>query len=298
MHHFAYRDGVLHAEGVDLRRLAEGVGTPFYCYSSATLERHYKVFAEAFADTDALVCYAMKANSNQAGLRTLGRLGAGMDIVSEGELRRALAAGVPGMRAPVSIRINPDVDAKTHAKISTGKSENKFGIPLARAREVYARAAALKGIEITGVDMHIGSQITDLSPFDNATALLSELARDLMADGHKLHHIDLGGGLGVPYRENNEPPPDPQAYAAIIKRHTKDLGLKLVFEMGRLIAGNAGVLIARVTYVKQGADKPFVIVDAAMNDLIRPTLYEAHHDIKPVMEASPDTPRIIPDVVG
>jgi diaminopimelate decarboxylase len=343
MHHFAYRDGVLHAEGVDLRRLADEVGTPFYCYSSATLERHYKVFAEAFADTDALVCYAMKANSNQAVLRTLGRLGAGMDIVSEGELRRALAAGVPGerivfsgvgktrpemafalesgilcfnvesepelealsevalskgMRAPVSIRINPDVDAKTHAKISTGKSENKFGIPIARAREVYARAAALEGIEVTGVDMHIGSQITDLAPYDNATALLAELARDLMAAGHKLHHIDLGGGLGVPYREDNEPPPDPQAYAAIIKRHTRDLGLKLVFEMGRMIAGNAGVLIARVIYVKQGADKPFVIVDAAMNDLIRPTLYEAHHDIKPVVEASPDTPRVVADVVG
>ena len=343
MHHFAYRDGVLHAEGVDLRRLADEVGTPFYCYSSATLERHYRVFAEAFAETDALVCYAMKANSNQAVLRTLGRLGAGMDIVSEGELRRALAAGVPGerivfsgvgktrsemafaldsgilcfnvesepelealsevalskgTRAPVSIRINPDVDAKTHAKISTGKSENKFGIPIARAREVYARAAALKGIAVTGVDMHIGSQITDLAPYDNATALLAELARDLMADGHKLHHIDLGGGLGIPYRENNEPPPDPQAYAAIIKRHTKDLGLKLVFEMGRLIAGNAGVLVARVIYVKQGADKPFVIVDAAMNDLIRPTLYEAHHDIKPVAEASPDTPRIVADVVG
>ncbi|MBM1174998.1 diaminopimelate decarboxylase [Microvirga arabica] len=343
MHHFAYRDGVLHAEGVDLRRLADEVGTPFYCYSSATLERHYRVFAEAFADTDALVCYAMKANSNQAVLTTVSRLGAGMDIVSEGELRRALAAGVSGerivfsgvgktrpemafaldsgilcfnvesepelealsevavskgMRAPVSIRINPDVDAKTHAKISTGKSENKFGIPISRAREVYARAAALKGITVTGVDMHIGSQITDLSPFDNATALLAELARDLKADGHKLHHIDLGGGLGVPYRENNEPPPDPQAYAAIIKRHTKDLGLKLVFEMGRLIAGNAGVLIARVIYVKQGADKPFVIVDAAMNDLIRPTLYEAHHDIKPVAQASPDTPRIVADVVG
>jgi diaminopimelate decarboxylase len=285
----------------------------------------------------------MKANSNQAVLKTLGNLGAGMDIVSEGELRRALAAGVPGerivfsgvgktrtemafalesgilcfnvesepeldalsevaiskgVRAPISIRINPDVDAKTHKKISTGKSENKFGIPIARARDVYARAASLKGIEVTGVDMHIGSQITDLTPYDNATALLAELARDLMADGHKLHHIDLGGGLGVPYREDNEPPPDPQAYAAIIKRHTKDLGLKLVFEMGRMIAGNAGVLVARVIYVKQGADKPFVIVDAAMNDLIRPTLYDAHHDIRMVVEASPDTPRIVADVVG
>ncbi|WP_457092146.1 diaminopimelate decarboxylase [Microvirga sp. P5_D2] len=343
MHHFAYRDGVLHAEDTSLRRLADEVGTPFYCYSSATFERHYRVFAEAFADTDALVCYAMKANSNQAVLRTLGNLGAGMDIVSEGELRRALAAGVPGervvfsgvgktkaemafaidsgilcfnvesepelealsevalskgTRAPVSIRINPDVDAKTHKKISTGKSENKFGIPIARAREVYARAASLKGIAVTGVDMHIGSQITDLSPFDNATALLAELARDLMADGHKLHHIDLGGGLGVPYREDNDPPPDPQAYAAIIKRHTKDLGLKLVFEMGRLIAGNAGVLVAKVIYVKEGADRTFVIVDAAMNDLIRPTLYEAHHDLKVVAEPSPDAPRMVADVVG
>src|ERR671912_2322551 len=338
MHHFAYRDGVLHAEDVDLRRLADEVGTPFYCYSSATLERHYRVFAEAFADTDALVCYAMKANSNQAVLKTLSRLGAGMDIVSEGELRRALAAGTPGerivfsgvgktksemafaldsgilcfnvesepevealsevaaskgMRAPVSIRINPDVDAKTHAKISTGKSENKFGIPISRAREVYARAATLKGIAVTGVDMHIGSQITDLSPFDNATALLSELARDLMADGHRLHHIDLGGGLGVPYRENNEPPPDPQAYARIIKRHTRDLGLRLIFEMGRMIAGNAGVLVTKVVYVKQGADRTFLIVDAAMNDLIRPTLYDAHHDIKPVAEPGRDASRMI-----
>lgn len=343
MHHFAYRDGVLHAEDVDLRRLADEVGTPFYCYSSATLERHYRVFAEAFADTDALVCYAMKANSNQAVLKTLGRLGAGMDIVSEGELRRALKAGVPGgrivfsgvgktrqemafaldsgilcfnvesepelealsevalskgTRAPVSIRINPDVDAKTHKKISTGKSENKFGIPISRAREVYGRAAQLKGIEVTGVDMHIGSQITDVTPFDNATALLAELARDLMADGHKLHHMDLGGGLGVPYREDNEPPPDPEAYAAIIKRHTGDLGLKLVFEMGRMIAGNAGILIARVIYVKEGADRTFVIVDAAMNDLIRPTLYDAHHDIKPVLAPAPDADRIMADVVG
>ncbi|MXQ14754.1 diaminopimelate decarboxylase [Microvirga makkahensis] len=343
MHHFAYRDGILHAEDVSLRRLADEVGTPFYCYSTATLERHYRVFAEAFADTDTLVCYAMKANSNQAVLKTLGHLGAGMDIVSEGELRRALAAGIPaervvfsgvgkaksemafaldsgilcfnvesepeletlsevaaskGRRAPISIRINPDVDAKTHQKISTGKSENKFGIPISRAREVYARAAQLKGIEITGVDMHIGSQITDLSPFDNATALLAELARDLMADGHRLHHIDLGGGLGVPYRDDNEPPPDPQAYARIIKRHTQDLGLKLVFEMGRLIAGNAGILVAKVIYVKEGADRTFVIVDAAMNDLIRPTLYEAYHNIKPVAEPSPRTPRIVADVVG
>jgi diaminopimelate decarboxylase len=343
MHHFAYRDGVLHAEGVDLRRLAEEVGTPFYCYSSATFERHYTVFAQGFADTPALVCYAMKANSNQAVLTTLARLGAGMDIVSEGELRRALAAGVPGerivfsgvaktkaemafalesgilcfnvesepelqalsevatskgMRAPVSIRVNPDVDAKTHRKISTGRSENKFGVPISRSREVYAHAASLPGLEVTGVDMHIGSQITDLEPFDNATALLAELARDLMGAGHRLHHIDVGGGLGVPYREDNEPPPDPEAYAQVIKRHTKDLGLKLVFEIGRLIAGNAGVLVTKVVYVKAGEGKTFMIVDAAMNDLIRPTLYDAYHEIRPVVAPRSDGARVVADVVG
>jgi diaminopimelate decarboxylase len=322
--------------------VADEVGTPFYCYSSATLERHYRVFAEAFADRDALVCYAVKANSNQAVLTFLARLGAGMDIVSEGELRRALAAGVKGnqivfsgvaktrsemafaldsgilcfnvesepelealaevaaskgMDAPISIRVNPDVDAKTHRKISTGKSENKFGIPIARARDVYARAARMKGIRIAGVDTHIGSQITDLAPFDNAAALLAELARDLMGAGHALEHIDFGGGLGVPYREDNEPPPDPQAYADLIKRHTRGLDLKLVFEIGRMIVGNAGILVTRVIFVKEGAGKTFVIVDAAMNDLIRPTLYDAHHDIKPVI-ASENGPRMLADVVG
>ncbi|MGP9820224.1 diaminopimelate decarboxylase [Salinarimonas sp. NSM] len=343
MHHFAYRDGVMHAEDVSLEAIAAQVGTPFYCYSTATLERHYDVFASAFADMDALVCYAMKANSNQAVLRTLAKRGAGMDIVSEGELRRALAAGVPGDRivfsgvgktrtemaaalaagilcfnvesepelealssvatemsieAPISIRVNPDVDARTHAKISTGKFDNKFGIPISRAREVYARAAALPGIAITGVDMHIGSQITDLAPFDNATALMAELARDLMREGHPLHHMDLGGGLGVPYREDEEPPPAPSVFAQTIKRHTRDLGLTLLFEIGRMIAGNAGILVARVVYVKQGEGKTFVIVDAAMNDLIRPTLYEAHHDIKPVRRPAPDAPRRVVDLVG
>lgn len=343
MHHFAYRNGVMHAEGVDVTTIAEAVGTPFYCYSSATLVRHYRVFAEAFSDTDALVCYAMKANSNQAVIKTLADCGAGMDIVSRGELRRAVAAGVPGERivfsgvgktreemaealdhdilcfnvesepelahlsevarakgktARISIRVNPDVDAKTHRKISTGKSENKFGIPISRAREVYAHAARLPGLSVTGVDMHIGSQITDLEPYDNAAQLLAELARDLMADGHRLHHIDLGGGLGIPYHEDNEPPPDPQAYAAIIKRHTRDLGLKLVFEIGRMIVGNAGILVTRVIYVKEGAGKTFVIVDGAMNDLIRPTLYDAHHDIKPLREPATDASRIVADVVG
>lgn len=343
MHHFTYRDGVLHAEDVDLARLAGAVGTPFYCYASATLERHYRVFAEAFAGDDALVCYAMKANSNQAVLATLARLGAGMDIVSEGELRRALAAGVPGERivfsgvgktegemaaaldarilcfnvesepeleqlsrvaaargatAPVSIRVNPDVDARTHAKISTGKSENKFGIPISRAREVYERAARLPGLSLVGVDMHIGSQITDLAPYDNAAALLCDLARDLMAAGHRLHHVDFGGGLGIPYRDDNAPPPDPAAFAAVLRPHFKPLGLKPVFEIGRMIAGNAGVLVTRVLYVKHGEGRTFVIVDAAMNDLIRPTLYEAYHALRPVAEPKPDAARLTADVVG
>lgn len=343
MHHFQYRDGILRAEDVDLPTLAREVGTPFYCYSTATLERHYRVFTEAFADVDALVCYALKANSNQAVIATLARLGAGMDIVSEGELRRAIAAGTPvsrivfsgvgktkaemaaaldagilcfnlesepemralsevatamGRRAPVSVRVNPDVDAKTHAKISTGKFDNKFGIPISRAREVYAEAARLPGLEIVGVDMHIGSQITDMSPFANATALLAELARDLMAAGHRLEHIDLGGGLGIPYRHDDPPPPDPRAYAEIVKAATRGLGLKLVFEIGRMIAGNAGILVTQVLYVKEGEGRRFVIVDAAMNDLIRPTLYEAHHDILPVAEAAPGAATIRADVVG
>lgn len=343
MHHFSYRNGILHAEDVDVSRLAEEVGTPFYCYSTATLERHYRVFAEAFEGCDALVCFAMKANSNQAVLQTLGNLGAGMDIVSGGEMKRALAAHVPGERivfsgvgktreemalgldngilcfnvesepelkalsevavskgidARVSIRVNPDVDAKTHAKISTGKSQNKFGIPISRAREVYRQAARLPGLQVTGVDMHIGSQIIDLQPFDNASALLSELARDLMSDGHKLHHIDFGGGLGIPYRADNEPPPDPNAYAEIIKRNAGSLGLKMVFEVGRMIAGNAGILVTRVIYVKKGENKTFVIVDAAMNDLIRPTLYDAYHALQPVREPAVGADRMIVDVVG
>jgi diaminopimelate decarboxylase len=343
MHHFAYRAGAMHAEAVDLGTLAESVGTPFYCYSTATLERHYRVFADAFADVPSLVCYAMKANSNQAVIATLARLGAGADVVSGGELKRALAAGVPaekimfsgigktadelatavdtgilcinvesepelellsaisaskGRTTCISVRVNPDVDARTHAKIATGKSENKFGIPISRAREVYARAARLKGVRVAGVDMHIGSQITDLQPFDDAFALLSEFVRTLRADGHHIEHVDLGGGLGIPYREDNEPPPDPAAYAAIAKRATRGLDCKLIFEPGRMIVGNAGILVTRVLYVKRGEAKNFVIVDAAMNDLIRPTLYEAHHDIRPVKEPAAGARRIVADVVG
>jgi diaminopimelate decarboxylase len=343
MHHFAYRDGVLHAEAVDLMALADAVGTPCYCYSSATLERHYRVFAQAFADVDALVCYAMKANSNQAVIATLARLGAGADVVSAGELKRARAAGIAADKivfsgvgktaaelalavdegvlcvnvesdaelellaaiatgknrtADIAIRVNPDIDPKTHEKIATGKAENKFGIPISRAREVYARTAKLKGVRVTGVDMHIGSQIIELDPFDYAFALLADFVRALRADGHTIDHVDLGGGLGIPYHEDNDPPPDPAAYAAVVKRATRWLDCKLIFEPGRVIVGNAGILLTRVLYVKEGETKKFVIVDAGMNDLIRPTLYEAHHDIRPVKEPAVGAPRIVADVVG
>jgi diaminopimelate decarboxylase len=343
MHHFAYRDRVLYAEAVNLAELADIVGTPFYCYSSATIERHYNVFAAAFAGVDALVCYALKANSNQAVVTTLARLGAGADVVSEGELVRARAAGIlpqwivfsgvgktarelnlavehgilcvnveseselellssiaiaKGRTADISIRVNPDVDPKTHAKIATGKAENKFGIPISRGREVYARAAKLKGVRAIGVDMHIGSQIIDLQPFRDAFALLAEFVGVLRADGHAISHVDVGGGLGVPYREDNEPPPDPNAYAAIVKGATQNLGCRLILEPGRLIVGNAGVLVTRVLHVKHGDAKNFVVVDAGMNDLIRPTLYDAHHDIHPVREPSAGRRRIVADVVG
>jgi diaminopimelate decarboxylase len=342
MHHFAYRDGVLHAEAVNLDTLAAEVGTPFYCYSTATLTRHYQVFADAFADVRALVCYAMKANSNQAIITTLAKLGAGADVVSGGELKRARLAGIPpekimfsgigktaseltsavdegilcvnveseaelellssiastkGRTARISIRVNPDIDAKTHHKIATGKAENKFGIPISGAREIYARAAKLKGLEVAGVDMHIGSQITELDPFGNAFALLAEFVRVLRSDGHKILHVDLGGGLGIPYRDDNEPPPHPEAYAEVVKRATSDLDCRLIFEPGRLLVGNAGILVTRVLFVKHGEAKNFVVVDAAMNDLIRPTLYDAHHEIWPV-EKKPSGRRVRADVVG
>ena len=343
MHHFAYRAGLLHAEDVPLDRVAAEIGTPFYCYSTATLTRHHKVFAGAFADVRALVCYAMKANSNQAVIATLARLGAGADVVSGGELARALAAGVApdkimfsgigkteaelaaaidagilcvsvesepelgllsavaaqkGRRTAISVRVNPDVDARTHAKIATGKSENKFGIPMGRAREVYAHAAKLPGVRVKGVDMHIGSQITQLQPFDDAFVLLSDFVRTLRADGHDIEHVDLGGGLGIPYRHDNDPPPDPAAYAEVVKRATRALDCMLIFEPGRLIVGNAGIMVTRVVYVKRAESKTFVIVDAAMNDLIRPTLYDAHHDIIPVKEPIADARRFVADVVG
>ncbi|WP_226578518.1 diaminopimelate decarboxylase [Acuticoccus sediminis] len=343
MHHFADRDGTLHAEEVSLTVIAEAVGTPCYVYSSATFTRHYRVFADALAKAGVptLVCFAMKANSNQAILSLLARLGAGMDVVSGGELQRALAAGVPGERivfsgvgktdaeiaaaldarimcfnaeseselfrlsaiatekgvtAPVSLRVNPDVDAKTHAKIATGASETKFGIPASRAREIYAEAASLPGIRVCGVDMHIGSQITALEPFDAAFTVLGDLLDTLRSDGHRIEHIDVGGGLGVPYDPAVPDPPLPVDYAALVARHANRFGCRVVLEPGRMIAANAGILLTRVIHTKTGEAKSFVIADAAMNDLIRPTLYDAHHEIVPV--APREGARKVVDVVG
>jgi diaminopimelate decarboxylase len=343
MHHFHYHDGVLHAEDVNLSSLADDVGTPFYVYSNATLERHYQVMNKAFEGTEHLICYAMKANSNQAVIKTMAALGAGMDVVSEGELRRAIAAGVAarkivfsgvgktaremafalkegiacfnvesepelellsavanrvGQRATVSIRVNPDVDAKTHAKITTGKADNKFGISWVKAREVYANAAKLPGIDVAGIDMHIGSQITELAPFEKAYTLMGELTKELLNDGHNIRHLDLGGGLGIPYRGDNDVPPHPDEYGAMVKRVLGPLGLKFVLEPGRMFVGNAGILVTRVIYVKDTEAKVFVIQDGAMNDLIRPTLYDAHHDILPVDESRKTAEMVVADVVG
>jgi diaminopimelate decarboxylase len=343
MHHFAYRAGVLHAEDVNLSDLASAVGTPFYCYSTATLERHYRVFAEAFADSDTLVCYSIKANSNLGVLATLARAGAGMDVVSEGELRHALAVNVApekivfsgvgktreemafaldkgifafnvesepelrllsevasskGARARVALRVNPDIDAKTHHKIATGKAENKFGVPFARAIPLYRLASELPGLDATGVHMHIGSQITDLGPFKNAFALLAELVSTLRSEGFKIEFANLGGGLGVPYRKDEDSLPRPSDYAGLVKQAVGGLGLKLLFEPGRMIAANAGILVSRVLYVKDENGKTFTIVDAAMNDLIRPTLYEAYHEIWPVSEPPPKPSMKVTDVVG
>jgi diaminopimelate decarboxylase len=343
MRSFTYRNGALHAEDVALATIAEAVGTPFYCYSSVAIAGSFKEFRDAFAGQNALISYAMKANSNQAVLTTLAELGAGMDVVSEGELRRARAAGVPGERiifsgvgktlaeinlgldenifcfnaesepelealsraasargivAPIAIRVNPDVDARTHAKIATGKSENKFGVPISRARDVYAYARTLPGLNVHGVDMHIGSQITDLQPFDDAFAILAEFVRVLRADGHSINHVDLGGGLGIAYRNDNNPPPSPEAYAKVVAKRTAALGCQVILEPGRAIVGNAGALVASVIYLKKGENKRFVIVDAAMNDLVRPTLYDAHHEILPVKEPELGAYPMRSDVVG
>ena len=343
MDHFLYKDGVLHAEEVALTEIAAAVGTPFYVYSTATLTRHFQLFDEALAGMDHLVCYAMKAASNQAILKTLGDLGAGMDVVSGGEYARAKAAGIPGDRivfsgvgktadeiraaltggirqfnvesepemqvisrvavdvgvtAPITIRVNPDVDAKTHAKIATGKSENKFGIPISRARDVYAMAAALPNIEIVGIDVHIGSQLTQLAPFEAAYIKVAEVVEQLRADGHNIRRLDLGGGLGIPYTRSNETPPLPSEYGAMVKRVLGHLDCEIEIEPGRLIVGNAGLLLSSVIYVKQGEDREFLILDAAMNDLIRPAMYDAHHDIVPVLEPGPGQEQTKYDIVG
>ncbi len=343
MDHFLYRDAELHAEDVMLRDIADAVGTPFYCYSTATLTRHFQLFTEALAPLPHLVCYAVKANSNLAVLKHLGELGAGMDVVSIGEYHRARAAGVPGDRivfsgvgktraemraaldggirqfnvesepeldalsevaaamgatAPIALRVNPDVDARTHEKISTGRKEDKFGVPLARARDIYARAARLPGLRVVGIDMHIGSQLTDLAPFEAAYTRMAELTRQLRADGHAIGRLDLGGGLGIPYTRSNEAPPLPTDYGAMVKRVLGDLDCEIEIEPGRLIAGNAGILVAQVIYRKEGEGRDFLILDAAMNDLIRPAMYGAHHDIVPLTEAEPGTPLAPVDIVG
>ncbi|MGH1445906.1 MAG: diaminopimelate decarboxylase [Cognatishimia sp.] len=343
MDHFLYRDGALFAEDVPVAEIAAQVGTPFYCYSTATFERHFRLFDEALEGTDHLVCYAMKAASNQAILKTLAALGAGMDVVSGGEYARAKAAGVPGdrivfsgvgktreeihtaltggirqfnvesepemkvinavalelgVKAPITVRVNPDVDAKTHAKIATGKSENKFGIPISRAREVYAHAASLPGLEVIGIDVHIGSQLTQLEPFRLAYQKVAELTETLRADGHDIRRLDLGGGLGIPYERSNDAPPLPVEYGAMVKETLGHLNCEIEIEPGRLIAGNAGIMVSKVIYVKEGEDRQFMIIDGAMNDLIRPAMYEAHHDIIPVVEATPGEEPTTYDIVG
>ncbi len=343
MDYFLYRDGALHAEEVPLARIAAEVGTPVYVYSSATFERHFRVFEEALAGLPHLICYAMKANSNLAVLRLMASLGAGMDVVSGGEYRRARAVGVPGarivfsgvgktaeemrlaleggvrhfnvesepelraldavarglgLRAPIALRVNPDVDARTHAKIATGRAENKFGVPIGRARDVYAEAAALPGLEVVGVDVHIGSQLTELAPYEAAFAKIAGLTRALRDDGHDIRRLDLGGGLGIPYRRANEAPPLPFDYGEVIRRTVGDLGCEIDIEPGRLIAGNAGVLLSSVIYRKRGEDRDFLILDAAMNDLIRPAMYDAWHDIVPVVEPPPGADLEAVDVVG
>ena len=343
MDHFLYRNGKLHAEDVSLAEIAATVGTPFYCYSTATLTRHYHLFTEALSPLPHLVCFAIKSLSNIAVLKTLGDLGAGMDVVSAGEYLRAKAAGVPGDRivfsgvgktrdemrlaltggirqfnvesepelyalsevahsldlvAPITIRVNPDVDARTHEKIATGKKDNKFGIPIGRASDVYAEAAKLPGLKVIGIDVHIGSQLTELEPFEQAYLKVAELTLRLRSEGHEITRLDLGGGLGIPYERSNEAPPLPADYAALIKRTVGHLGCEIEIEPGRLISGNAGVLVSKVIYVKNGESRDFLILDAAMNDLVRPSMYGAHHDIDPLVQPAPGTDTHPYDVVG
>jgi diaminopimelate decarboxylase len=341
MHHFHYRDGELHCEDVPLSRIAQEVGTPTYVYSNETLVRHFKAFDGAFEDVPHLVCFSAKSNSNLAILRIFGSMGGGVDIVSGGELFRALKAGIPGkrivysgvgkteeemdqaleagilmfniessqelevlarraarfgLRAPVAIRVNPDVDPQTHPYISTGLKKNKFGIEMEKALEDYRRAFTMDHVEVVGVDCHIGSQITRLEPFLDALERLRELVLALRSQGMDIRYLDLGGGLGITYHE--ETPPHPIQYAQGVKELTKDLGCTLVLEPGRVLVGNAGILLTRVLYTKRGATKNFVIVDAGMNDLARPSLYGSYHRINPVDETLMFQEEITADLVG
>ncbi len=342
MDHFLYKNGVLYAEDVSLNDIAAQVGTPFYCYSTATLTRHYQVFHDALASMNPLICYAVKANDTLAILKTLALAGSGADVVSGGEIRKALAAGIAPQKivfsgvgktrdemalaltqnifqfnvesepelyalsevatrlnktAGIVFRVNPDVISDTHAKISTGHKESKFGVPIADAMRLYALAATLPGISVQGVSVHIGSQLANLAPFAGAFKRVAELVRELRAAGHDIRVLDLGGGLGIPYEGSQNPPPLPSAYAEIVKEATKGLNCQLVFEPGRLLVGNAGILVTRVTYVKRSEGRIFVIVDAGMNDLIRPTLYNAYHDIVPVVVDEATETELV-DVVG
>lgn len=343
MHFFPYHQGILHAEGLSLFALAQDVGTPFYCYSANALLTGFKDYQNAFQEMHSLIAYAVKANSNQAVLRLLAANGSGADVVSEGELRRALAAGIPAQRivysgvgktvkeidfalaqdiycfnvesepeleqlsqravalskiVPVSLRINPDVDAKTHKKITTGKSENKFGIPLAFARDAYKKAAALPGLHVRGIDMHIGSQICDLKPFEKAFLIIADFTRQLWSDGYAITHIDIGGGLGIPDGNEQHGVPSVVDYAALVKKHIAPLGLNIILEPGRSIVGQAGVLVTSVLYLKKGEGRNFVIVDAAMNDLMRPTLYDAWQNVMFVKQPAENAELIRADIVG
>jgi diaminopimelate decarboxylase len=344
MNHFHYQDGEMFAEEVAIARIAEQVGTPFYCYSTATLTRHFKVLQEALTGLDATICFAVKANSNIAVIRTFGLLGAGADVVSEGEMRRALAAGIPperivfsgvgktraelraaldlgilqinvesepelrllndlaterGKKAVIGIRVNPDIDAHTHAKITTGRKENKFGIEWERAPSLLKEAQGMAGIKLASIAMHIGSQLTELTPFRAAFQRLRELALRMRQEGVSVERLDLGGGLGVPYdQDSNEVPPLPAEYGQLIKEHFGDLGCALLLEPGRLLVGNAGTLIAQVLFIKHGGSRQFVICDAAMNDLVRPAMYDAHHDIRPVRQPATGAKYAPADVVG
>ncbi|MBI0139541.1 diaminopimelate decarboxylase [Bartonella sp. W8125] len=340
---FQYRNGFLHAENVAIADIAKKIPTPFYCYSATAIVNQFEQYRHAFADTDALVAFALKANSNQAVLSLLAKQGAGADVVSGGEMRRALKAGIPadkivysgvgktveeidfalghdihcfnaesepelqqlsaravalGKKARVSLRINPNVDAKTHRKIATGKSENKFGIPIAVARDVYEQAAKLPGLDVHGVDVHIGSQICDLQPFEDAFSLVADFVHVLRDEGHDIRHVDVGGGLGIVFRNDNTPPPSPAEYANVVKKHFAPLNVEIIMEPGRNIIGNAGILVTSIIYIKHGAGKNFVIVDAGMNDLIRPTLYDAWHDIVPVKEPKQSDKPMMADIVG